>query len=328
MKKAMACVVVACMVLLAGSPALAAYKFKMGHSQAKDHAFQGIVEHFVQLVKEKSQGEIDIAIFPNSQLGDEQTMMDSLKIGTLDFLMANASNVASHVPEMGLISCCFLFDNKDHLARVSSDEAIFKRYSELVAHKKLGFTLLSMMGNGARHLYTIEPVENLEAIGKKKIRIMPSAIDNQMWAALGAVPTTVAFNEVYTALQTHMVDGAENTFSSYFASKHFEVARHLALTEHQWLMTQFWISDKTLAKLPDNLVKVVFEAARETAPWALEYQIRVDEGFRKELEASGKVTITAINRAPLKARIAPLQDQIARELGTEDILNRIRELAL
>ena len=319
----------ACLILLAGlsAPAQAAYTFKMGHSQATDHAFHGIVEHFVNVVKEKSNGEIDIVIFASSQLGDEQTMMDSLKMGTLDFLMANASNVASHVPEMGLISCCFLFNDKEHIARVSADPAVFERYSDIITKKKLGFTLLSMMGNGARHLYTIDPVKSLDDIAKKKIRIMPSAIDNKMWAALGAVPTTVAFNEVYTALQTHMVDGAENTFSSYYASKHFEVAGNLALTEHQWLMVQFWVSNKTLAKLPDNLRAVLFEAAAETAPWALEYQNKVDENFRKELEASGKVTIHAIDRAPLQERIAPLQDQIAKDLGTEDILARIRELA-
>ena len=303
----------------------AVYQLKAGHSQAATHPFQGTLEHFAELVSEKTDGQVEVTIFPNSQLGDEQTMMDSLKMGTLDILLANASNTASHIPEMGMLNVCYLFEDEEHLQRVADDEQIYERYVKLVEDKGVGFSLMNIMGNGVRELYTARPVNSMEDLKGLKIRIMPSATDNEIWSSLGTTPTTVAFNEVYTALQTKMVDGAENTLSSYAASKHNEVAPYVTLTDHQWLMTQLWISDKTKEKLPEEMVTAIYEAAKETSAFALKLQLEVDGEYRKQLEADG-VTFTQIDIQPMKDIIYPLQDKIAKELGTEDILDRIREL--
>lgn len=301
------------------------YTFRMGHSQAPDHPFNDTCVYFADLVSEKTGGAVTIEIFPNSQLGDEATMLESLSMGTLDFLMANGANTAALMPELGLLGACYLFDSKDHLVKVTEDEEIFQMYEEMIAQKNLNIKLLNLMGNGMRYLYTTTPVESLDDLQGMKIRVMPSAADALVWNTLGATATTVAFSEVYSALQTHMVNGAENTFSSYAASKHNEVAPYVTLTEHQWLVTELWAADSTLEQLPEEYVQAIYEAAQETATYSLEHQLEVDDGYRAQLEEDG-VTFIDIDVKPWKERVTPLHEEIAQELGCGEILARINEL--
>lgn len=329
MKKTLALMLALVMVFALSATAYAApaetYTFRMGHSQSPDHPFNDTCEYFAELVKEKTDGAVVIDIFPNSQLGDEATMLESLSMGTLDFLMANGANTAALVPELGFLGTCYLFDSTDHLVKVTEDEEINKIYSDIVASKNLGIDLLCLMGNGMRYLYTASPVTSLADLKGLKIRVMPSAVDNLVWNTLGATATTVAFSEVYSALQTHMVDGAENTFSSYAASKHYEVAPYLALTEHQWLVTELWASESTLSKLPEEYVAAIHEAAEETAVYSLQHQLEVDAAYRAELEEQG-VTITEVDTQPWKDAVQPLHEDIAKDLGCSEVLARINAL--
>ena len=303
----------------------ASYVFRMGHSQAPDHPFHDTCEYFADLVSEKTNGDVQINIFPNGQLGDEATMLESCSMGTLDFLMGNGANTAAIVPELSFLGVCYLFDDVDHITRVADDETIFQLYTDMIDNKHLNIKLLNLMGNGMRHLYTTRPVSSLDDLKGMKIRVMPSAVDTEVWNTLGATATTVAFSEVYSALQTHMVDGAENTFSSYAASKHNEVAPYVTLTEHQWLVTELWASEQTLSQLPEEYVTAIYEAASETAGYSLDYQLQVDEEYRKQLEEDG-VTILEIDQTPWKEKITPLHEGIAEDLGCSDILARINEL--
>jgi TRAP-type C4-dicarboxylate transport system substrate-binding protein len=194
-----------------------------------------------------------------------------------------------------------------------------------VDSKNLNIKLLNLMGNGMRYLYTTKPVESLDDLKGLKIRVMPSAVDTEVWNTLGANATTVAFSEVYSALQTHMVDGAENTFSSYAASKHNEVAPYVTLTGHQWLVTELWASDQALQSLPEEYVSAIYEAAKETASYSLEHQLEVDDEYKKQLEENGTTFIT-VDIAPWRDKITPLHEGIAKDLNCTDILKRINEL--
>lgn len=346
MKKYLSIILICCMALslLAGcgssnasdssaageSPAAEAvpektFSFRMGHSQANDHPFNDTCEYFARLVNEKTDGAVNIDIFPNSQLGDEATMMESLSMGSLDFLMANGANTTAMVPELGMLGVCYLFDSKDHLVKVANDEDIFKMYTDIIDSKDLGIKLLNLMGNGTRNLYTNKPVEKLDDLKGMKIRVMPSAVDTLVWNTLGATATTVAFSEVYSALQTKLVDGAENTYSSYAASKHYEVAPYVTVTEHQWLVTELWASEKTLSQLPQEYTEAIYEAAKETASYSLEHQLELDSAYCEQLKNDG-VTFIEIDTAPWKELILPLHEGIAENLGCSAILDRINEL--
>ncbi|MPN47522.1 Solute-binding protein [bioreactor metagenome] len=155
---------------------------------------------------------------------------------------------------------------------------------------------------------------------------MPSPVESQVWTALGAKPTTVPFGEVYTALQTNMVEGAENTLSSYYSAKHYEVAKYLNETFHQWSIVCIWASDATMAKLPADLQQVVRDAAKETAVYGFKAQLDNDAKFKDALIKAG-VTFTEVDIKPWAEKVKPIQDNIAKQYKTEDVLARIRELA-
>jgi tripartite ATP-independent transporter DctP family solute receptor len=301
------------------------WSLKFGHDQSPEHAYHQAAVFFGEKLKEKTNGKVKVAVFPSAQLGAEGTMLDSLRIGSLDFCISSSANASSHVPQMAFLGIAYLFDNKEHLAHVTSDPQILKSFQNFVADKKLGFQLLAFMPNGLRNLYAIKEVKSLKDLQGMKVRVMPSPIESKVWAALGAKPTSVPYGEVYTALQTGMVAGAENTVSSYAQGKHNEVAKYFIKTSHQWQIVNIWASDKTLQSLPEPYRKAVIDSASEAALYGFQKQLENDEAYTKVLTTSG-VTFINVNVKEFADKIKPLHDQFAKDLKTEDILRRILEI--
>lgn len=310
----------------AGGSAAAEFKFKFGHDQPVEHAYHLTAVEFARLVKEKTKGRVSIEVFPAAQLGTEVNMLESLALGTLDFQISSTSNASTYVPELGQLSVCYLFNNSDHLKKAATDPQINQAYKDYTKNKKTGFELMTLQAGGCRQLYTTAPVADLAALNGMKIRVMPSPVESQVWSALGAKPTTVAFGEVYTALQTKLVQGAENTLSSYYSAKHYEVAKYLNESFHQWSFVCLWASDKTMAKLPADLQASVREAANEAATYGFKAQLDNDAKFKELLKKEG-VTFTTIDIKPWAEKIKPIQDEIATKYNTKAILDRIRSLA-
>ncbi len=302
------------------------YTLKFGHDQPVEHAYHLTGLEFARLVKEKSNGQIEVEVYPNAQLGTEATMLESLALGTLDFELTATANASTYVPELGMVSVCYLFKDSDHLAKAASDTQINDFYKNVTKEKNTGFELLTLQAGGCRQLYSTTAIADLNALKDKKMRVMPSPVESQVWSALGAKPTSVSFGEVYTALQTHMVEAAENTLSSYYAAKHYEVAPYLNESFHQWSILCLWASDATMAKLPADLQDVVREAATEAAAYGFEAQLKNDAQFKEQLQAAG-VTFTTVDTAAWAEKVKPIQDEVAAQYKTEDVLKRIRELA-
>lgn len=302
------------------------FKLKFGHDQAPDHAYQAAAQYFADEVKKRTNGRVQIDTFPNAQLGEEAQMLDSVKMGTLDFSISSTSNAAGHIPQMGLLSAAYLFIGKDHLYKAAVDPQVVGAYTKLVDAKKLGFHLVTFLPNGARSFYSTKAIQGINDVQGMKMRVMASPIEIKVWSEIGAKPTTVPFNEVYTALQTNMVQAAENTPSSYLTAKHYEVAPDLALTEHEWLMSEVWVSDKTWQKLPPDIQKVVMAVGRDMAKFGLDAQASNDEKAIATLKAKG-VKVVNVDKAPFIAKVSPLLDGIAKSTNSQDVLARIRELA-
>jgi tripartite ATP-independent transporter DctP family solute receptor len=301
------------------------YTLKFAHDQAVDHAYNLAALYFANKVKEKTGGKVKINVYPNAQLGAEPVMVESLKMGTLDFCINSTSNASAFLPQLGMMSVSYLFNGKDQLKKVAFDKQITQRYQKLFLGKKLGFELLTFMPNGLRNMYSTKEVKSIDDIQGMKMRTMPSPVETRVWTALGTKPTTVPFSEVYTALQTNLVNAAENTVSSYGQSKQNEVAPYYILTGHQWLMTMILASDKTMNKLPANIKKIIQQAAIEAAKYGFDKQLDNDDKYLKELQAKG-VKVVKVDRKPFIDRVTPLHAQIAKELGAEDVLKRIKQL--
>lgn len=303
------------------------FSLRFGEDQAPDHAYTLAAQWFAQKVEERTNGRVHIDVFPNAQLGEEATMLDSIRMGTLDFSISSTSNASSHVPEMGLLSMAYLFNGPDHIYKAATDKLIVDKYTKLVANRNLGIKLVTFLPNGLRSMYSNKEIHSIDDVQGVKMRTMASPVEIKVWTAIGTKATTVPFNEVYTALQTKMVTAAENTPSSYFTAKHYESAPYFIETGHEWLMSEVWISDKTWAKLPDDIRKVIMDTGAEMAKYGLDKQQETDKKTLDEMVSKYGVKDIKIDVAPFKAKVLPLQDDVAKELKSEDILARIRELA-
>lgn len=301
------------------------FTLKIGHDQPTDHYYHATAEAFAEMVAEKTDGRVTVDVFPLAQLGSEATMLESLGMGTLDFLITSSSNASVYVPALAALSCCYLFDGEEHVYACAFDEEINDFYRNLCAEGGHGFQLMTLQAGSCRQLYTTFPVDSLSSLQGRKIRVMSAPIESTVWSALGAKPTTVNFGEVYTALQTNLVDGAENTISSYSSAKHYEAAPYLNMTYHQWAITQMWQSDATISALPQDLQDIVMDCAVAACQEGFRYALDVEETMVKDMVADG-VTVVEPDTSEFKAVIEPIQAENAESLGCTDVLNRINEL--
>jgi TRAP-type transport system periplasmic protein len=309
-----------------GKAADAEFTLKFGHVEATTHAFQQTANYFASEVNKKTNGRVKVSVFPTAQLGSEMAMLDSLRVGAVDMAIITTPNLTGHVPEMGILSVPYMYKNADHIYKVATDKVLFEKYSKLVQDKKLGFRLLTFLPNGLRNLYTTKKVAKIEDLQGIKIRVMAAAIESEVWKTLGATPTTIPFGEVYTALQTNLVQGAENSASSYLIAKHSEVAKFYNKTGHEWNFCEIFASDKTWAKLPADLRTAIMGVIATLPRYGLDRQLENDKKAMEEFVSKGGVTIVDVDTAAFRNKVLPIQDRVAKELKQESTLTRIREL--
>jgi len=309
-----------------GNAADAEFNLKFGHVEATLHAFQQTSEYFANEVNKKTNGRVKVSVFPSAQLGNEMAMLDSLRVGAIDFAIITTPNLTGHVPEMGILSIPYMYKNADHIYKVATDKVIFDKYSKLVQDKNLGFRLLTFLPNGLRNLYATKKINNINDLHGIKIRVMAAPIESEVWRTLGASPTTIPFGEVYTALQTNLVQGAENSASSYLIAKHSEVAKYYNKTAHEWNFCEIFVAEKTWSKLPVDMKKAIMEVIASVPRYGLDKQLENDKKAMDEFVSKSGVTVVDLDTAPFRNKIMPIQDRVAKELKEESTLARIRQL--
>ncbi len=216
------------LALVAGlaSPATAAtIILKAGHSANPDEPYHVGLLEFARIVAEKTNGQVEVQIFPNNQLGNEKEMIEGLLLGTLDITVPSNGVVTNFVPELGIFDLPFLFRDRPHMYKVM-DGPVGQELNG--AMQKKGFRLLGFYEAGIRHIMTKKPINSFEDLQGLKIRTMQVPAHVASFNAFGANATPLAYGELYGALQTGVVDGAEAANTNYNSKKFYEVAPHWA----------------------------------------------------------------------------------------------------
>jgi tripartite ATP-independent transporter DctP family solute receptor len=319
------CISVALSGMQVEAAATANYNLRFGHVTATDFVYHIAAEQFAKQVAEKSSGKINIAIFPNSQLGNEQTLADSLTLGTLDFAIVNQAYTSSYVPQFGFLSVSYLFADNSHVERVMFDQQFVGMLNKFTENKNPGFVYLATLPSGVRSIYSTIPIKAFDELKGYKLRIMPSEIESKVWKTLGTQPVSVPYGEVYSALQSKLAQGAENTPSAYYTAKHNEVAKYYVLTEHQYLTANILASKKLMSSMPAEYVMIIRQAALDACKAGSKYAVESDA---KVLETLGKegVNVSPIDKSPFIKAISPLHQQIAADMKCQDLYMRIKEL--
>lgn len=305
----------------------AEYTLIAAHVSSTEHSFQKGLEVFKKEVEEKSGGRVAVEIHPNGELGgNEKELVQKMATGTVDVIIAAPSFMAQSVKESDLFSLPYLFSSVDHWQECMEGDP-GKEMKELVEDKSGMFRVLGYFKDGVRSMYTVKPVEKLEDMKDMKFRIQNSPIQTAFWTKLGVQPTTVAFNEIYQALQNKVIDGAENSYSQIYQQKHYEVCKNITMTEHDVATRFLLISQYKYNALPDDLRTIVDEAGEDAARAQVKIDGEMDVDYKQKMMDAG-VTFHEIDKQQLIDLTSQIRDDKAAELGNkaEAIYNEINAM--
>lgn len=249
-------------LLMSGS-AHAQVLLKFGHDSPTDIPYHAAAEYFKERVERETGGRVNVQIFPNAQLGDEATLVSGLSLGSVDIAVTSIAPISELVAEVELYNLPFLFRDIDHAIKVAHGDvgaALREKIEPAIDGRVVAWGSLGErdMWNSQRPIHAVADLRGL------KMRIQQSATQQQTYEALGALPTPIPFTELFTALQTGVVDGADNGPLDVLSGFH-EVTKYLTLTNHFIVLNPIMISNKALDRLEDADREIVLAALVDSA---------------------------------------------------------------
>ena len=279
---------------------------RLAHALSTSHpVHQGMVR-MAELVDEKSEGKLQITIFPSQQLGSEREALELLQIGSIGMTKVSSAALENFVPELRVYSLPYLFKDEQHILNVLNGE-IGKEL--LLAGEDYWLRGLTYYDAGQRSFYTKDrPIETPEDLQGLKIRVMESQMAVSMVNELGGSPTPISWGELYTALQQGVVDGAENNPPSFLTSRHYEVAQYYSLDEHTMLPDLLIISTLQWDNLTEQEKTWVQEAADSSATYQRQIWAEAEEEALEVVQEAG-VEIIYPDKQPFIEKTQPIYEQ-------------------
>lgn len=284
---------------------------KLGHTLAPDNHYQLTALEFAKAVKQKTNGKIEIQIFPQSQLGGEVQMTQALRTGTQELMLSSQAAVVNTIKEWEIFDIPYLFDSVDDANRVLQGPVGKKFLDMMQPANMVGLTWISV---GERNLFTAKkPVGSLADLKDFKVRVMQSPGYIAGYKALGANPTPLAYNQLFLALSQGLVDGADTSPEQFIQDKFADVAKYYYLTHVNYLPVVLAISKTSWNKLTPDQQKAMQEAAHEAAQFDLkEYRRQYNDAIAqmkkrgiqvKDVDAKAWAATTESARNEILAKI-------------------------
>src|SRR5713101_1868220 len=242
-------------------------------------------------------------------------MLQKMRAGDIDFVITSTSNASTLAPEAGVFSLHFIFRDQGHLTRVIADPAVSKAFRAMITDKVQGAQVLGLMTMGMRNMYSKKEIKSLDDIKGQKVRVQATKTEDTHFPAYGAQTVHMPFGEVYTSLQTGVVNVAENGVNVFLANKHYEVAPVLSMTEHEANNNCIWVSDKTWNSLTPEQQKWVQAAADEVSRTEPAMALKLEKDSADKLKAIGVKVVENVDKSGFIKAAGPIQDQLAAELG-------------
>jgi len=314
-------------VLALPGVAAAQRKFTFGYDQPRSSAYGVAADIFDAKLQELSGGKLGINQFPGAQLGQEPVMLQKLRAGDIDFIITATANAASVAPEAGVFSLHFIFRDEDHLKKVIANKQVVEAFRSMIKDSVQGAHVMALMTMGFRNMYSKKEIKSVEDIKGMKVRVQATKTEDTHFPAYGAQTVHMPFGEVYTSLQTGVVNVAENGVNVYLANKHYEVAPIMSMTQHEANNNAVWVSEKTWNSLSDQEKKWVQAAAEEVGRTEPAKALALEQESAVKLKKMGVKVVDGVDKTGFVKAAQPIQDQLAAELGPHavKILKLIRE---
>ncbi len=291
---------------------------KLASSTPMSHTYNQGAKKFAELVKERSNGRIQITIYPDGQLGKgERELLEGLQQGTIDFYVGSTGPISGFSPSMGILDIPFIFHDYAHVDKVL-DGAVGKRL--LGDLEKSQFKALAFWENGFRNLTNSKLAVKKPADAKGlKIRTMENKVHIAAWKAVGANPTPMAWGEVYGALQQKTIDGQENPIAVIYSVKMNEVQKYLSLTQHVYSPAIIIVSMKRWQTMSKEDQEILARTALEVAAYQRKLGRDTEEKQITELASKGMVVTKDIDKAAWRKAMLSSMDETLKQYGKEKI---------
>ncbi|MCA6221189.1 TRAP transporter substrate-binding protein [Photorhabdus antumapuensis] len=300
--------VIGAMFALSASQVMAVTTLKLSHNHNRDHAVHKAMTQFADEVRQKTNGDVRIRIYPDAQLGNQRESMELMQNGALDLVKSNAAELEAFSPAYSAFNLPYLFRDKVHYEKIKNGE-IGKEI--LTSSKNRGFIGITYYEAGARSFYAKKPIRTPADLKGMKIRVQPSPTAISMVKNLGGNPTPLAYGELYTALQQGVVDAAENNIPSFSLSRHSEVARYFSLDKHTMVPDILVISNKSLNKLSSEQQKILINAAINSSQYMTKLWEKSEEKERQNAEKIG-VKFVDVDKKSFEEAVKPMYDDIKK----------------
>ena len=292
-----------------------------------DHAFTKAMVKFEELMKKYSGGKsVNFVLHKNSELGLEKQYFEYMAQGkAVDYAIVSPAHMSTFSKAAPFIDAPFLFRDLAHWNKVL-DADILKPVADEIA-QKADVMLIGYAGGGTRNIFVNKPVKNLAEIKALKVRVQGAPIWSKTFQAAGMAPTVIAYNEVYNAIQNGVIAAGENEAAGVEQMKFYEVAPHLAMTQHAITIRPLCFSGKTFKKLDKNLQAAVLKAGKEAGAYGRQIESSEDEQKLVKLEKEGKLKrVPFADREQMKKLVDPVMADYAKEIGAEAILAKINAI--
>lgn len=273
-------------------------------------------------LKDSSAGRICIEVFHSAQLGEEKDTIEQTKFGVIDLNRVSMGPFNNEIEETKVVSLPYIFRSTDHAHRVLDGEI---GAEILAAFEPHGFVGLAYYDGGSRSFYNNQkPITSMADLSGMKVRVMQSDVFVDMMSALGANATPMPYGEVYSSIQTGVIDGAENNWPSYESSGHFEVAKYYTLDQHLIVPEILVMSKLSWDKLSSEDQVLVREAALASVPVNRELWAAREKDSEAKVRAAGVEIIDDIDKTPFIEAMVPVYEKHASSPKLKSLVERIQ----
>jgi len=287
------------------------------------HVFTRTLRKFEELVKEYYGKPLVFDLYLNSELGLEKDYFAYLSQGiSVDYALVSPSHMSTFSKAAPLMDMPFLFRDVDHWNKVLDGDALKPIADDVAA--KADVMIIGYAGGGMRNLIVNKPVTNMAELRGLDIRVMGAPIQTRIFQAIHASPTVIAYNEIYNAVQTGVIDAAENEAAGIQQMKFYEVGPEIALTQHAITVRPVAFSGKTFRRLPADLQAAIIRAGREAGAWGRKWETSEDAAILAKLEAEGRLRTHPFTQRDELLRLAePVKLEYVREIEAQEVYARI-----
>lgn len=297
---------------------------KVAVATAPDRSLTKAIYEFEKIVEKETEGGIEVEIYPDGQLGGDLQVFESLKMGTIEASTMSTGPIASFAPKMNVLDLPFLFKDTKTAHEILDSEIGEELLKELEGTGVIG---INYWENGYRHLTnSVREVKTADDVKGLKIRTLENNLHIAIWEALGAVPTPMAYTELFTALEQKVVDGQENPVGNVISNKMYEVQKYLTKTGHVYNASPFLVSEAFWKTLTSEEQEIIKKAAEEAKVFQRNLNANEDATAFEQLIEEGMV-ITELSDQERQTFVDAVQvvyDKYKAEFG-EDLVNRLLE---